>query len=312
MAATKRNTNKEEETKSSETPVTEVQTEKKVEAPACKSCNGCNCFKFLLTVIITALVVIGGFCIYLKQFQPELYSKKIEVLLNNSNREVVSEQTSTTTTSGFNPDHHKSVNDMKDKLENEINLDEYDDILNLEEKAFLKEALKEERILEKLKDRPDLLKVKEYMEEPIGQLVKRFSLEQQVVLFIDSNDERSKITRLAISQAKVPFGIMEVDAEPRKVSIRDALFRMTAQRTFPFIFVNGKFFGNSFALQKAMQNGSFYELVDSEENKANWLADKEDYAKKIEKRRKDNEERKRKKLEKIQKKIEESYKKQEL
>ena len=27
------------------------------------------------------------------------------------------------------------------------------------------------------------------MEEPIGQFVKRFSLEQQVVLFIDSNDE---------------------------------------------------------------------------------------------------------------------------
>jgi glutaredoxin-related protein len=300
MAVTKRNTNKEEETKPSEIP-----TEKTVEAPACKSCNGCNGIKFLLTVAITALIVVCSFVFYLKQYQPELYSKKFEILLNNSNREVVPEQTSSTE---FNPDHHKSITDMQNKLENEINLDEYDDVLNLEEKAYLKDALKEEKIYEKLKNRPDLLKVKEYMEEPIGQFVKRFSLEQQVVLFIDSNDERSKITRLAISQAKVPFGIMEVDAEPRKVAIRDALFRMTAQRTFPFIFVNGKFFGNSFALQKAMQNGSFYELVDSEENKANWLADKEDYAQKIEKRKKDNEERRRKKLEKIKKKIEEKNK----
>ncbi|ORX48891.1 hypothetical protein BCR36DRAFT_353915 [Piromyces finnis] len=311
MAVNKRNT-KEKETKPSEIQENNTSTEKKIEKSNCKGCCGncgCHCIKFLITVIITASVIVGGFILYLKQFQPELYSKKIEILLNKSINEPTTEKVFVTE---YNEANHSAYKDIQKKLEDEINLDMYDNVLTLEEKAFLKDILKEERTYERLKNRPDLLKVKEYMEEPVGQLVKKFSLEQQVVLFIDGNDERSKVTRLAISQSKVPYGIMEVDAEPRKVAIRDALFRMTAQRTFPFIFVNGKFFGNSFALQKAMQNGSFYELVDSEENKANWLADKEDYAKKIEKRRKDSEDRRRKKLEKIQKKIEDSKKNQEL
>jgi len=339
MEVTKRNTKKEEK----ET-TTKTSTEKKVEAPACKSGCGCCCngLKFLFTVVLTALIVVCGFVFYLKQFQPDVYSKKIDVLINkpNTNRAIVNEQITTSVTeqvtepvtepvteqvteavaeeenqgtnAGYDAKKHSTYQDIQNRLEDEINLDEYDGIINLEEKAFLKDCLKEERIYERLKNRPDLLKVKEYMDEPIGQLVKRFSLEQQIVLFIDSNDERSKITRLAISRAKVPFGIMEVDAEPRRNSIKEALFRMTAQRTFPYIFVNGKFFGNSYGLKNAMQNGSFYELIDNEENKANWLLDKEDYAKVIEKRKKDNAARKQKKLDKIRKKIEDYKKNAEL
>ncbi|OUM59068.1 hypothetical protein PIROE2DRAFT_64020 [Piromyces sp. E2] len=192
------NTNKEKETQPTENKVEETSTEKKVEkAPACnKCCGGCNCIKFLLTAAFTALLVICSFTFYLKQFQPELYSQKIEVLFNQVGVKGITKQTegeATTqdaaSTSGYNANHHKSVSDMEDILDKEINVDEYDDILNLEEKAFLKNVIKEERIYEKIKDKPEMLKIKQYMEEPIGQLVKRFSLEQQVVLFINSNDE---------------------------------------------------------------------------------------------------------------------------
>jgi len=98
---------------------------------------------------------------------------------------------------------------------------------------------------------------------------------------------------------------MYIYNKARGNEIRSALFRMTSQRTFPFIFVNGEFFGNSYALQRAMQNGEFYELVDSEVNKKNWLLEKEEYHQKILKRKKQNEEREKRKLEKIKKKIEE-------
>ncbi len=93
--------------------------------------------------------------------------------------------------------------------------------------------------------------------------------------------------------------------------MREALFRMTSQRTFPFIYVNGKFFGNSFYLQKMMKNGEFYKLVDSEENKAEWLKLKEEYKETIEKRREKEINRRQAKLEKILKKIEEGKKAKE-
>jgi len=305
MEVKKRNTNQED----SEQKVEGSTEEKKIETSDnkcngnCKNCNGCCCIKSLFIVILTFAIIVGGFVCYLKQYQPELYSQKIEIFFPNSQKQVSSD----TPQNVASADATTTAASAEETLSNEkkINVNDLDDVINLEEKAYLKNAIKEEEIYEKLKDRPDLLKVKEYYDEPVGQLVKRTSLAEQVVLFINSNDERSKVTRLAISQAKVPYGIMEVDNEPRAGEIRAALFRMTAQRTFPFIFVNGKFFGNSFALQKAMQNGEFYELVDSEENKKNWLLEKEEYHQKILKRRKQKEERERKKLEQIKKKIEE-------
>jgi len=304
MEVKKRKTNQED----SEQKVEGSTEEKKIETSDnkcngnCKNCNGCCCIKSLFIVILTFAIIVGGFVCYLKQYQPELYSQKIEIFFPNSQKQV-----SSNTPQNVASADATTAASAEETLSNEkkINVNDLDDVINLEEKAYLKNAIKEEEIYEKLKDRPDLLKVKEYYDEPVGQLVKRTSLAEQVVLFINSNDERSKVTRLAISQAKVPYGIMEVDNEPRAGEIRAALFRMTAQRTFPFIFVNGKFFGNSFALQKAMQNGEFYELVDSEENKKNWLLEKEEYHQKILKRRKQKEERERKKLEQIKKKIEE-------
>jgi len=308
MAATKRNVSKKEEVNdtSDATETTTPTQEKEVKPSASCSgcCQGCQCFKNILVFIITFLAVVGGFAFYLKQYQPDLYSKNIEIFFKSSPEAPTpaSAPASTPVTEAKTD----SETDKKFSLRN-INLDDFDDYINLEEKAYLKSVIENEETLEKIKDRPDLLKVREYMEEPIGQLVKRFSLEQQVVLFINSNDERSKITRLAISQAKIPYGIMEVDNEPRRAEIRQALFRMTAQNTFPFIFVNGKFYGNSFYLQKTMQDHSFYDLVDSEENKKNWLLEKEEYAQKIEKRKKEKEEREQKKLEKILKKMEKKF-----
>jgi len=310
MAATKRNVSKKEEVKETSDAVkTSTPTEEKeVESSAsCKGCcQGCQCFKNLIVFVITFLAIVGGFAFYLKQYQPDLYSKNIEIFFKSSQEAPASAPASTPSSTPVTETKTNSETDKKFSLRN-LNLDDFDDYINLEEKAYLKSVIENEETLEKLKDRPDLLKVREYMEEPIGQFVKRFSLEQQVVLFINSNDERSKITRLAISQAKIPYGIMEVDNEPRRAEIRQALFRMTAQNTFPFIFVNGKFFGNSFYLQKTMQDHSFYELVDSEENKKEWLLEKEEYAKKIEKRKKEKEEREQKKLEKILKKMEKKF-----
>jgi len=295
MAVKKRNTEKpEEETTTKKVEATSEKKEVKAPAKQCNSsCNGCSCFKSLLVFVISFCCVICGFAFYLKQYQPELYAERIEALLPTFQQQYPKTQTtqssdatasaittaSATTTS--NPE--KLVEEV---FEKKLNINDLDDAINLEEKAFLRNAMKEEEIYEKIKDRPELLRVKQYYDEPIGQMVKRISLEEQVVLFINSNDERSKVTRLAISQAKVPFGVMEVDNEPRGNEIRSALFRMTSQRTFPFIFVNGEFFGNSYALQRAMQNGEFYELVDSEVNKKNWLLEKEEYHQKILKRKK--------------------------
>jgi len=314
MAVKKRNTEKPEKEETTE-KVETTSEKKEVKAPAkqCNSsCKGCSCFKSLIVFVVSFCCVICGFAFYLKQYQPELYAEKIEVLLPTFQQQHPRTQAThsseatasaiTTASATTTPDPENPVEQV---FERKLNINDLDDVINLEEKAFLKNALKEEEIYEKLKDRPDLLKVKRYYDEPIGQMVKRISLEEQVVLFINSNDERSKITRLAISKAKVPFGIMEVDNEPRGNEIRSALFRMTSQRTFPFIFVNGEFFGNSYALQRAMQNGEFYELVDSEVNKKNWQLEKEEYHQKILKRQKQNEERERRKLEKIKKKIEE-------
>jgi len=308
MAVTKRNTKKEtpekkeEATKPEEVKPKEVKPTPKKEVSKENDYDNnvvrvINRIRFILISITTFCVVVGAFVATLKKNNPELYSKRIEIFFPNAQQKNVPvAQPVETQPVEAEPKHHK------------INLDDYDDVINLEEKAYIKEMMKQEEIKEKLKDKPELLKVKDYYDEPIGQMVRRLSLEKQIVLFINSNDERCKVTRLAISQTKVPFGIIEVDGEPRGYEMREALFRMTAQRTFPFIFVNGKFFGNSFALQRAMQDHSFYELVDSEKNKANWLAEKEEYAQKIEKRRKQKEERERKKLEQIKKKIEEKTK----
>eukprot|EP00833_Pecoramyces_ruminatium_P014427 jgi/Orpsp1_1/1188459/evm.model.d7180000065015.1 len=312
MTVTKRNTKNEEGTEqnvetSSEQNV-EPSSEEKVETPTkqcdgkCKNCSGCCCIKSLLIVIVTFAAIVGGFVFYLKQYQPELYAEKIEVLFQSSSQNQVA---SNNVPEAKQETVTNAPTEEPTSYEKKINLNDLEDVINLEEMAYIKNIMKEEEIYEKLKDKPELLKVKEYYEEPVGQLVRRTSLAEQVVLFINSNDERSKVTRLAISQAKVPYGVMEVDNEPRAGEIRAALFRMTAQRTFPFIFVNGKFFGNSFALQRAMQNGEFYELVDSEENKKNWLLEKEEYHQKILKRRKEKQEKEKKKLEEIKKKIEE-------
>jgi len=99
---------------------------------------------------------------------------------------------------------------------------------------------------------------------------------------------------------------MEVDAEPRADEIRNALSIMTTQRTFPYVFVHGRFYANSYAVQKGMKNGSFFELIDDERDKQNWLIEKEDYAEKIKKRKKDKEASRRKKLDRIKKKIADS------
>jgi len=308
MEVKKRNVSKKEEVNDSSveatTPSNENETQEKKPSSACccsGCCKGCQCFKNILVFIITVITIICGFTFYLKQYQPDLYSKKIEIFFPSSQEAPApAPAPASAPVSGIKPN---AETEKKFSLNN-LNLDDYDDLINLEEKAYLKSVIEKEKIMENLKDRPDLLKVREYMEEPIGQLVKRFSLDKQVVLFIDSNDERCKITRLAISQAKIEYGIMEVDNEPRRAEIRDALFRMTAQYSFPFIFVNGKFYGNSFYLQKTMQDHSFYEEVDNEENKKAWLLEKEEYARKIEKRKKDKEDREKKKLEKILKKME--------
>ncbi|ORX86062.1 hypothetical protein BCR32DRAFT_290288 [Anaeromyces robustus] len=313
MAVTKRNNKKEEKNEVKETKNVEKTSSSSSSSSSskqcknCQGCQGCQILKSIGIIIITALIVISCSLLYIKQYKPNLYSKRVEVFFPSSHSSSIAKEATTNTNTNTNTNTETKT----DKVKKAFDFNEIEDYINLEEKAFLKDMFKEEEIFEKLKDRPDLLQVHNYYEEPIGQLVKRLSLESQIVIFINSNDERSKVTRLAISQVQVPYGIIEVDNEPRGGEMREALFRMTSQRTFPFIYVNGKFFGNSFYLQKMMKNGEFYKMVDSEENKAEWLQLKQEYKEKVEERKKKDMERRQKKLEKIMKKIEEGKKARE-
>jgi len=310
MVVTKRNINKEKTEDVNKTSTSPSTSKDKVEISSkqcnnCQSCRGCQLLKSISITVLTAFLVITCTLLYVKRFNPDLYSKRVEVLFpsTHTSSSILKEATTTPVTNT----NSKTNGDSKN-VKRAFDFSQIEEFINLEEKAFLKDILKEETIYEKLKDKPELLKIHYYYEEPIGQLVRRLSLESQIVIFINSNDERSKVTRLAISQVKVPYGIIEVDNEPRGSEMREALFRMTSQRTFPFIFVNGKFFGNSFYLQKTMKNGEFYKLVDSEENKAEWLKLKEEYKEKIEKRKEKELDRRQKRFEKIMKKIEEGKK----
>jgi len=308
MEVKKRNTQK-EETKDVPTtsPKNEIETSKK-----CKNCQGCQILKSIAIATITAFIIISCTLLYVKQFRPDIYSKRVEVFFPSSrSTPIANVNVDTKTDKNVKKEFDNTETKTDKNVKKGFDMSQIEEYISLEEKAFLKDIFKEEKIYEKLKDKPELLKIHHYYEEPIGQLVKRLSLESQIVLFINSNDERSKITRLAISQVKVPFGVIEVDNEPRAGEMREALFRMTSQRTFPFIYVNGKFFGNSFYLQKMMKNGEFYKLVDSEENKAEWLKLKEEYKETIEKRREKEINRRQAKLEKILKKIEEGKKAKE-
>lgn len=315
MAVRKREVkNKSEDVKENEIKnETRSKTQNIKENKKCE-CQTGNCIKSILISLLTTIVLTGCFILYIKQYQPEIYKSKIAIYFDTTTPVTTTLVSATTTTvtatststqvpesTEVSNESKYSEKDVKDKLKLLEEKIKNDEILDREDKYFVEEIIKQRKIEQKIKNNPAFQKVKQYYDEPIGQMIKRISLENQVVLFINTGDEKSKIARLAISASKIPFGVMEVDTEPRAEEMVSALFRMTSQRSFPYIFINGKFFGTSLELRDIMKSHEFDRMLI--EGKEEWLKQKAKYQKTLEKRQKDKEERERKRLEKIQKKI---------
>lgn len=307
--------------KKNENKTTQQKKQNDINKKSKCSCSSCHCLKTFIIMTISFLVCTSGIIFYLKQYQPEVYKNKIEIYLNkeflNKATTIPTSTTTTTTTTvassettvaSENTPAQESTPENKygnifDKDGNfifeNIKLEELE--IDEEDKFFLGKKIKENKMKKVVNENPKFMGIKEYYDEPAGQMVKRISLSEPVVLFLNSSDEKSKVTRLAISKSKFKFGIMEVDTEPRAGEITNALFRMTAQRSFPYVFVNGEFFGNSIHLKNSMQSGKFYEIVENGEE--TWKKRRDDYMKKIIKRHEEKQKSDNKKLERIKKQI---------
>lgn len=97
--------------------------------------------------------------------------------------------------------------------------------------------------------------IKTNISEPLIDVVKSQFLEYNVLVYSKSVCETSMKVKQLLRQNKIQFEYFEIDNMSEGAQMLIVLQKITSQKTPPFIFIKGKFYGGLKEVQLGIQTG---------------------------------------------------------